>query len=86
MVYVDNPENAYGRMKMCHMIADTEAELHSMAERIGIHRRWHQKPGTAYSHYDICKSKRSAAIALGAQEVTSKNLVRIIKSKKKSGK
>lgn len=43
-VYVDDMYRTemgrYGRMKMSHMIADTEAELHAMAARIGLARRW----------------------------------------------
>jgi uncharacterized protein YerC len=52
-------------MTMCHMIADTEAELHAMADRIGVARRWHQG-----DHYDICLSKRALAVAAGAREIT----------------
>lgn len=69
-VYVDDMRAAYGRMVMCHMIADTDAELHAMAARIGVARRWHQKPGTERSHYDIALSKRAAAVAAGAIEIT----------------
>lgn len=69
-VYVDDMRARYGRMVMCHMIADTDVELHDMAARIGISRRWHQKPGTARSHYDIALSKRSLAMELGAVGIT----------------
>ncbi len=72
-VYVDDmyryPMGRFRRMKMSHMIADTEAELHSMADRIGVARRWYQG-----DHYDICLSLRSRAIALGAVEVTLRQL------------
>jgi hypothetical protein len=50
---------------MCHMIADTEAELHAMADRIGVARKWHQG-----DHYDIALSKRVLAVRAGAVEIT----------------
>lgn len=69
MVYVDSMRAHFGRMKMCHMIADSDAELHAMADKIGVARRWHQSPGRD-SHYDICLSKRALAVAAGAKEIT----------------
>lgn len=68
-VYVDSMRAHFGRMKMCHMLADSDAELHAMAEKIGVARRWHQSPGKD-SHYDICMSKRVLAVAAGAVEIT----------------
>ena len=81
-VYVDEPVHTYGRMIMCHMLADTDAELHDMADRIGIARKWHQKAGTPHSHYDICKSKRVTAIKFGAIEADRKKVGEIIKAKR----
>lgn len=70
-VYVDSMREPYGRMVMCHMIADTDAELHLMAARIGVARKWWQSPEIAWgSHYDICLSKRAIAVKLGAVEIT----------------
>ncbi|RKP44721.1 DUF4031 domain-containing protein [Pararobbsia silviterrae] len=70
-VYVDDMRAKFGRMIMCHMIADTDAELHAMAAQIGVARRWWQSPEkTSGSHYDIALSKRAAAIAAGAVEIT----------------
>lgn len=60
-----------GRMRMSHMIADTDAELHAMAERIGVARRHFQG-----DHYDVCLAKRRLAVEAGAVEVTMRNLVR----------
>jgi len=66
-VYVDRVALGYGRMIMCHMITDTPDELHAMADRIGVARRWFQTPPKAsFWHYDIAKSKREIAIAAGA--------------------
>jgi len=70
-VYVDKAVNQYGRMVMCHLIADTPDELHAMADRIGVARKWFQDPRTinvSTPHYDICKSKRALAVAAGAIE------------------
>lgn len=70
-VYVDNMKAAYGRMVMCHMLADTDDELHTMADRIGVARRWWQSPAaTSGSHYDIALTKRAMAVQLGAVEIT----------------
>lgn len=72
-VYVDDmylrPMGRYRRMKMSHMVADTEAELHAMASRIGIAPKWFQG-----DHYDICMTKRVAAIAAGAVPITMREL------------
>lgn len=75
MVYVDDFKARYGRMIMCHMLADTETELHAMADRIGVARRWHQG-----DHYDVCQAKRALAIAAGAKEVTRREAVLIRRS------
>jgi hypothetical protein len=66
-VYVDDMRANFGRMIMCHMIADTEAELHAMADRIGVARKWYQG-----DHYDIALSKRAKAVEFGAREITWK--------------
>lgn len=70
-VYVDDMRAKFGRMIMCHMIADTDEELHAMAARIGVARKWWQSPvKTSGSHYDIALSKRAEAVAAGAVEIT----------------
>jgi hypothetical protein len=71
-VYVDTMAARVGRMIMCHMLADTEAELHTMADRIGVAQRWHQG-----DHYDICLTKRALAIAAGAVVITPRQAVEI---------
>ncbi len=72
-VYVDDMAAPYGRLILCHMLADTDDELHAMADKIGVHRKWHQKPPKAStSHYDISKGKRRLAVSFGAIEITKK--------------
>lgn len=63
----------YGRMRMCHMMADTEAELHAMADTIGVARRWCQRVPSG-THYDIAMAKRELAVAAGAVEISMKEM------------
>lgn len=66
-VFVDNVRIPYRRMFMCHMWADTEAELLDMADKIGVPRKWIQTPPKAsWVHFDICVTKRSLAVKAGA--------------------
>lgn len=81
-VYVDDMRAQFGRMIMCHMLADTDEELHEMAAKIGVARKWHQKPGTPHSHYDVCLSKRAQAIKLGAKELDRQGVAQIIRAKR----
>jgi hypothetical protein len=77
-VYVDPAVWPYGRMMMCHMIADSTDELLAMADRVGVDRKWIQKAGTHAEHFDISKGARESAVRNGAIEVDSKTLLLII--------
>lgn len=85
-VYVDNMQVGFGRMVMCHMVADTRAELLEMADKIGVQRKWIQDFNSPREHFDICKSKRAKAIEFGAIEVSMRDLVEITKKKEGAGK
>jgi len=52
------------------MLADSDEELHAMAAKIGVQRKWHQAPPRHDSHYDICLSKKALALAAGAIAIT----------------
>jgi len=79
-VYVDSAKNPVGRMKMCHMLADTVEELHAMVDKIGIPRRFFKE--VKYPHYDICQSKRGMAIKNGAIPVSDYQILKIRKGEK----
>lgn len=87
-VYVDNmrapykPKHAHGRTYvMSHMIADTEAELHAMADRIGVLRKWFQG-----DHYDITQTKRALAIEHGAVAISTRILSHMAVSRRNGQK
>jgi hypothetical protein len=61
----------------CHLTADTVAELHEFAARIGMRRSWFQSdtpagkrvlPPVGSWHYDLTPAKRAAAVRAGAVE------------------
>lgn len=76
-VYVDKAANPFGRMVTCHMLADTVAELHEFAARIGLKREWFQP--ASRPHYDLSKAKRAEALAAGAIEVDRYELSALMK-------
>ena len=64
-------------MVMCHMVADSLDELHAMAKAIGMRREWFQ--GEKTPHYDVCLSRRAAALKLGAIEIDREKMVELIR-------
>ena len=80
-VYVDDMRASFGRMKMCHMVADSTDELLDMADKIGVARKWLQRPGTAHEHFDIAMSKRRLAVEAGAIEIDRRRLYEILRAK-----
>lgn len=83
-VYVDDFKASYGRMRMSHMLADTDDELHAMADKIGVARRWHQN-GMSGSHYDIAQSKVALALKNGAVAVTVRQMAMMSKHRRQTG-
>lgn len=76
-VYVDHASNPFGRMKMSHLMADTDAELENVAYALRLNKEWRDG-----DHYDISEGKRLAAIHFGATPVTSRELVRLRRRKR----
>jgi hypothetical protein len=82
MVIIDSYNAKFGRMIMCHMMADTHEELLEMADKIGVQRQWLQYPGSCKEHFDICLAKKKIAIEkFGAKEVGNKEIVELMKKK-----
>lgn len=75
-VYVDTMQAKYKNMVMCHMMADSTSELLEMADRIGVDRKWLQKEGDRFEHFDICQTKKKLAIGYGAILLSQKDLVK----------
>lgn len=73
-VYVDDMKAAVGRLRLCHMYADTPDELRAMIARIGVDPKWIENPGTPREHIDIAQSKRRLAVAAGAVEITQRQM------------
>lgn len=76
-VYVDNAKNRRARLVLCHMMADTDNELHVMAEALGMKREWLHG-----DHYDISQTKRGQAVKLGAVEITVEQSVWLRRKKR----
>ena len=83
-VYVDGERNGFGRMVMCHMLADTPDELHAMASAIGMKRQWYQSPAKAsFPHYDLSLTRRALAVAQGAKEIGRRECAAFMKETKR---
>jgi hypothetical protein len=77
-VYVDKARWKFRGMTMCHMLADTEIELHAMAEAIGCRRDWYQWDAST-PHYDLPLFRRQEAINAGAIEIDRRQTVALIR-------
>lgn len=83
-VYVDPIREhppVHGQRFWCHMIADTEAELHAMADRIGLPRRAYQG-----DHYDLVPEGRAFALAFGAEEMETRTMARRVCAARKAAR
>lgn len=84
-VYVDQLFDTRGAKRRswrwpsaCHLYADSAAELHLFAARLGLAREWcsdHTQPNCAILHYDLNSVMRAKALKLGAVETTFRHLV-----------
>jgi hypothetical protein len=71
-VYVDELVWESRGRTWCHLLADSEDELHRFAARLGLPgSSFHNRPGRPWrDHYDLTAGMRLKAIGLGATEIT----------------
>lgn len=73
-ILVDTCRWSHKEHVWCHMVSDTSLhELHEFAEQIGLPRRAFHG-----DHYDLPQHVRDVAVSLGAQQVTSREIVRAL--------
>lgn len=85
MVYVDDYfEKQDGRTRTCHLIADSTAELTTMARKIGVSPKRIQHAGTPAEHFDVNKERRERAVRLGAQPITLQQLGEKIRERRRT--
>lgn len=80
-VYVDELRTYDTKLRWkvwCHMTADSDEELHAMADLIGLKREWFQDKRT--HHYDLIPSKRALAVKKGAIEELARARIRRIRA------
>jgi hypothetical protein len=70
-ILVDTPIWRWRGRRWAHLVSDTShEELHRFAARLGLRRAWFQG-----DHYDVPDEVRRAALRLGAEAVSSRELV-----------
>jgi hypothetical protein len=73
-VYVDSEEIQWRGRAWCHLVADSLAELHSFAARLGLQRRWFQER-SFYPHYDVTVPVRNQALRMGAVDADRETII-----------
>jgi len=83
--YVDTVRSYPGKglrfTEFCHLLADTRAELHAMADALGIPSRFFQDHPWRW-HHDLPEQLRAQAVALGAVEVTMHEVGALLRARR----
>lgn len=75
-VLVDQARWPWRGLRWAHLVSDTDTEeLHGFAGRLGLRRL-----GFQGDHYDVTVAQRAVAVALGAEAVDSRVLVRRLRA------
>ena len=70
-----------GHLLWCHLMADSRAELHEFASRLGLPRRAFQDHDIRW-HYDIPEAVRTQAVALGARAVDRRTIGLMLRARR----
>jgi hypothetical protein len=70
--YHESVNKRWNWRQSCHLVADTEEELHAFAAKIGLQRAWFQQKSSP--HYDLTANKRNQAVRLGAISLTREQM------------
>lgn len=78
-IYVDTAFLPYGRMKMCHMFADTTDELIRCSTAVGIGSVHIQYRGTYREHFDVSlRARKDLILHHGARVITYRDTGRYL--------
>lgn len=80
---VSYPDAGFRYTEFCHLLADDRAELHQMADRLGVPRRFFQDHPWRW-HYDLPAHVRAEAVGLGAQEVSMRTVGALLRARRRS--
>jgi len=79
-VYVDDAIWYRHGRTWCHLLADSEDELHRFAVALGVHRISYQgPPKTGKPHYDLTAWERRMALARGAVACSRQEIVAVLR-------
>ncbi len=71
--------------RWCHLLGDSEAEVHALAARIGMRREWYDPRGGVGGHYDLTPPRRARAVELGAIEIDMRGVVALLRKQRGGG-
>lgn len=87
--YVDTlrsyPDAGLRHTEFCHLLADDRDELHRMARRVGMPRRFFQDHLWRW-HYDLPAPMRAQAVELGALEVPLSVVGALLRDRKRAAR
>ena len=69
------------------LTADTEDELHSLAENIGLYRHFYRPRIVSgatlpvVGHYDLAEGERDRAVAMGAKPITARRHAKMLRQR-----